>query len=323
MGNHVYICGWSTNNGTFDLWVKAHPNIRGTGESYDHAQEALQDAIVDSGGAKQATFEFVPPLPTSDFDLAYSTPQLYLISGDEGFDADEPRSRSFETDAQRCNRLTWFDDFFQGGICKDCLGPQGPRSSRRLEISSTGNSYDGGFTVFSGAMPRIFSGNFLDILSEQEKSLLDIREIQQAGKTRKKYFELVGPSGPPTVALAGVEVGGWQCEKCGYKTFSYQAEDSAISDFVSMDDLPSPLSEVFTVGIAPKIMLCMTGERWASIVGQIGTSGITSSPLGVAPASKVVRNPQLVTRQELDRRFHTERRENAERDFRSIDYTES
>lgn len=104
MGDHVYICGWSTSNGTFDLWVKAQPNIRGTGENYDHAQEALRDAIADNGGAKQATFEFVPPLPASDFDLAFSTPQLYLISGDEGFDADEPRSRAFETDAQRANR---------------------------------------------------------------------------------------------------------------------------------------------------------------------------------------------------------------------------
>lgn len=172
-------------------------------------------------------------------------------------------------------------------------------------------------------MPRIFSGNFLDLLSEGERSHLDIREIQQTRKTRKKYFELVGPSGSPTVALSGVEMGGWQCEKCGYKTFGYQAEDSAISDFVSMDDLPSPLPDVFTVGTAPEIMLCMTGERWASIVGQKGTRGITSSPLGVAPASKVIRNPELVTRQELDRRFHAERHENAERDFRSIDYTES
>lgn len=324
MDNHVYNCGWSNVDDKFKLWLISDPDVRATAKGFKEAEEALRDVIANTCGTKQASIEFIPPLPKSDFDLKYSASDLVLVSGDEGFDANAPRGRAFESDEHRLKRLTWFDQFYEGGICKDCLSPIGPRTRRPLEISSTGNSCDGGFTdSFGRVMIRLFSSSFLQLLSDREKRRLEFRPIEQTKKTRKKYYELAGPNGPPTAYVSGINMSGCECETCGNRSFSFYAENSAIFNFIADDDLPDPLPEIFTIGRSPEIQLCMSSARWASIVGKKGTGGFTSTPLGVAPATQNERAPEFETLQERERKWHAERREKAEREFRRIDYEES
>lgn len=184
--NHVYNCSWSIANDTFQLWLRSDPDVHGTGKDLEEAEEALRDLIADTCGTNQASLEFIPPPPKSDCDQKYAASNLVLVSDDQGFDANAPRGRAVESDDERLNRLTWHDQFYEGGICKSCLEPNGPRTGKPLAISSTGNSYDGGFTdSFGRALIRIFSSSFLQLLSDHEKSHLQFRPIQQTKKTQQ------------------------------------------------------------------------------------------------------------------------------------------
>lgn len=159
------------------------------------------------------------------------------------------------------------------------------------------SNYDGGFVIFAGAWIHIFSEHFLQLLKKDEKQRMKFLPVDSTQKIRKQYFELVGPSGPPKVAVAGLDLGGWVCETCGFKRFG-PAKQVGIGDFVAGSDLPAPLPEVFPVGTEPNVSLCVTAERWARMAGKAGTRGFTSRLLGVVADREVIRDPELKTRRE-------------------------
>jgi hypothetical protein len=117
-------------------------------------------------------------------------------------------------------------------------------------------------------------------------------------KRGRKFFELVGPEGPPHVALAGVKINGWRCTQCDNRTWGYWVEGTAISSFVARPDLPAASSGLFTVGTFPEIELATTAARWKELLGHKGTRGFASRPLGVVPEHEVVRRPELPTYEE-------------------------
>jgi hypothetical protein len=292
MEHDVYVCGWSETSDGFELLIISRPRIRGYGRNFAEAEQSLLGAILDEGGAIQAVLEFDPPLPQSEVERKYTNPELYTICGDE----------RFETDDERINRESWYDEFFTSPCCRECRVPQGHRNDRQLNFTYIRNNYDGGIVNFAGALMYIFSEQFLKLLSRDEKQHMEFRPVNRTGKARKQYFELAGPSGPPMVAVAGFNMSGWVCETCGFKQFGYWAEGVSVRDFIADSDLPSPHPEVFTVGVAPNVSLCVTTNRWATMVGKTGTRGFTSQPLGVVADREVIRDPELKTLQEQQRR---------------------
>jgi hypothetical protein len=290
----VYVCGWKESPGGFELWVKSRPRVRSRGRTYREAEDALLEAIIAAGGAYHAVLEYVPPLPLSAFDRKYSVPELYLVCGDAAAETDEPKGTWFETAEERARRESWYDAFFVAPRCEACGHFSSTRSEERLRLIYVKGSYGGAFLYFAGAWLRLFSEDFLVLLTDEERRRLQFRPTVRGKRARKQFFELAGPSGPDYVALAGQKLKGWRCDACGLSFYSCRySEDCDINRFVARADLPDPLPEVFTVGKQPNVSLCVTAGRWAKMVDRPGTRGIVSSLLGVAPDNEVVRTPEL------------------------------
>jgi hypothetical protein len=157
-----------------------------------------------------------------------------------------------------------------------------------------GGKYDGAFGSFAtdgGPNHQLVSEEFMALLTEAEKRHLQFQPVIRKG--RRKFFELIGPEGPPHVGVGGMKVGGWHCAECGHRSWGYWIEGMTIHSFVASSDLSPSLSGVFTVGVFPEIELAVTASRWSELLGRKGTRGFTSRPLGVVPDHEVVREPEL------------------------------
>ena len=293
MEHSVYLCEWSRTADGFVLWVKARPRIRSAAPSYSDAEEQLIAAIQDAGGAMCAVLEFDPPLPKTAIEEKYSHPELLLIEGDDRFETDAPRWR-VETRAETDERLRWSDAYYERPLCRTCRFTSGGRSEKALTLTYAPAKYDGacGFVgTDGGPSHQIVSEEFLERLTVDERERLQFRPTIRRG--RRKFFELVGPAGPPHVMVAGLEIRGWRCNQCDHREWGYWVEGCSIHSFVAKADLSPSLSGVFTVGTAPGIQLAVTAHRWKELVGRCGTRGFVSRPLGVVSDREVVRDREL------------------------------
>ncbi|MGD9722978.1 MAG: hypothetical protein AB7O59_21395 [Pirellulales bacterium] len=294
MEDDVYQCGWAESADGFELWVRAHQDIRARGRSLQEAEEALVHEIASKRGVYHATLEYVPQLPKLAADSKYSFPELYGLAGDERFETDEPRRVPFETEDERRRRDSWRDQFFLAPCCRECGTPRGPRNEHPLRLTHVRTDYDGGFALLAGAFLHVFSERFLAQLTDDERRLLQFRPIKASQKLRHPFFELAGPPGLPTVALAGRTVTGWRCDACGARVFGYDhSADTDIGLYVARRDLPTPVPTIFTIGSRTGISLGVTADRWRALAEQPGTRGIVSRPLGALPDNQVVRVPEL------------------------------
>lgn len=299
MEHGVYICSWSRSGDGFTLWVTSRPQIRAAGPTYAEAEERLIEAIQDAGGAMHAVFEFDPPLPKSALEEKYASPAILLICGDDRFEADAPNGKPFEFRHEVEERLRWLDAFYTKPVCRKCKYTTGRRSDKPITLRYAAGRYDGAFGGLGndgGPRHQIVSEEFLALLTPGEKRRLEFQPTIRKG--RKKFYELIGPEGPPQVAIAGMKISGWRCAQCDHRTWGYWIEGSTIHSFIASTDLPADMPGVFTVGTFPEIELAATESRWRELLGHKGTRGFASGMLGVAPAHEVVRRPELPTRED-------------------------
>lgn len=299
MEHAVYLCAWKRTRSRFTLWVHAQPNLRGEGVDYAEAEERLLDAIQTAGGAMQAVLEFDPPLPRSASEARYTQLELLLIGGDDRFEADTPRSTPFETPQEREQRLQYSDRYFQQALCRQCFYTSAPRSERPLSLSYAPARYDGAFGTVghhAGVHIQIVSQEFVDLLTPEETAGLELRPVTHTLRNRS-FYEVLGPGGPRSVAVAGLPISGWRCAACGHRTWGYWIKGLTINSFIAADDLPRTLPGVFTIGAPPDVQLVATADRWRELVGRRGTRGFVSRRLGVVPISAVTRTPNLELRQ--------------------------
>jgi hypothetical protein len=295
MEHNVYLCSWSRSTSGYALWVQARPQIHADGATYREAEERLLAAIQDAGGAMQAVLEFDPPLPKSTLETKYTDPEVLLICGDDRFETDAARPQPFETEAERHERLKGIDVFFQAPVCRKCKYASSPRSEKPLSVTCAPSRYDGAFGHVgheAGTTIQLLSEEFIGLLSPEERRHLEFRPVKRSARARK-FHELIGPSGPPFVAVADMKVSGWRCPQCDHRTWGYWSEGLSIDSFVARSDLPRSPQGVFTVGVLPEVQLAATAERWHELVGRKGTRGIVSRLLGVVPDREVVRLPEL------------------------------
>ena len=301
MEENVYICTWRKTKAGIELWPKSRPHLKVSASTYPEAESKLIEAIQNDGGAMCAVMEFVPPLPRSAFQEKYSSPELYRIHGDDRFETTAPKCKWSETRQEKDKRLSYDDQFFKAPVCRECNGVRSPRNEEPLELTyAPDKGFCGGFGFVGhsgGVMLWIFAEDFLGLLTHHERKRLVLQPTNRKGRG-KSFFELVGPSGPPFVALRGFEPSGWYCVKCGYRTWGYEGHDLGINEFVAKVDLPKRLPSVFTVGEAPEVQLVVSASRWRELVGKRESRGIVSNLLGVVPDRDLVRHPDLPTREE-------------------------
>ena len=293
MEDAVYVCCWKRSKGGFVLWVKSRPKVRGEGSNYEEAEERLIEAIHAAGGAMVAVLEFDRPLPKAALQAKYGNPELYMIGGDDRFQTDAPKSMAFETAEERNERFKWNDAFYESPVCRKCAYSKGPRSEKPLFLTHVPRRYDGasgGVGHEAGHLIEILSQEFLDLLTSEERQSLQLRPV--TGEGRDRFFELVGPAGPPFVGAADLNPVGWRCGICGIRRVGSQTKDFTILRFVAQADLPSPLPGIFTVGGANEVNLAATATRWRQLVGRKGTRGFVSLMLGVVPDRELVREAE-------------------------------
>lgn len=297
MEHAVYICSWSRSADGFTLWVKSQPDVRASGPTYAQAEERLIEAIQDAGGAMQAVMEFDPPLPKSSLEEKYTSPEIFLICGDDRFETDAPRWRYSETEQEVEERLRWLDQFYDEPVCRKCKYTLGRRNERLVTLTYAPSKYDGAFGRFGtdgGPNHLVFSEEFLAVLTPEEKHQLQFQPTTR--KRGRKFLELIGPEGPPHVAVGGMKISGWRCAECDHHVWGYnRVEGMAITSYVARSDLPTPLDGVFTIGAYPEIELAVTASRWKKLLGQKGTRGFASRRIGVVPDHEVLRRPELPT----------------------------
>ena len=303
MEHGVYVCNWTQSDIELILWVKSRPEIRAAAPSYAEAEERLIEAIQDAGGAIQAALVFDPPLPNSALDEKYCSPEIYLICGDDRFETNAPRRQWGENAEVLDERLRWIDEFYKKPLCRKCQHTSGRRSGKPITLEYA-SKFDGAFgSIGMDHSPnhQIVSDEFLMLLTEEEKQALNFQPTIRKG--RRKFYELVGPEGPPMVAVAGLKISGWRCTQCDHKAWGYWIEGMAINSFIAKSDLPAILAGVFTVGVWPQIQLAVSASRWKELVGRKGTRGFTYCALGVVADHEVVRQPELPTREEREQEW--------------------
>jgi len=285
MEDDVYLCQWKKTTSGFRLWVQNSADwfVEGHGDVVGLSNQ-LAEKIAQSGGAQVAVIEFDRPFPKSAFDVRYSQPEIYAILGDDRFQVACPNQ----------NDAGWFDNYFDQPHCSACGMQSGNRNEEPLTADYVRPSYDGGFISCCGRMLSVFSDGFLDLLTVEERQSLNLVPLITAKKSRRKWYELTGPSGPSHVGVRALEAKGWKCPTCGFHVFGYWSEKTTLNSFVAQSDLSGALPSVFTIGARPNdVRLCMTAERWFGIVGKKETRGLTATQIGVAPDEDVIRSLQL------------------------------
>ena len=290
MEEDVYNCKWKKSGDGYRLWLKGKPNVAVEGsDNIDVLSEQLSQRITESGGAQHAVLEFDKPFPKSAFDQKYRSPELVTVCGG---------NNSFEstlTAEQRHSRWLWYDQYFDQPSCTRCHAVTTPRNERPIAVDHFNASSDGGFVTVRPTALYVFSDDFLNQLTSEERSGLELQPVTLRKRSRKEFYEVVGPSQIPFVSLHSVTPTGWQCGQCNCSVFGHMlSPQTSIDSFVAASDLPTDLPGVFVVGIAPQLKLCMTADRWAEI--RPCTKKLTSSPLGVVPDNEVVRKPILEVR---------------------------
>jgi hypothetical protein len=269
----VYACSWQLIGTTYRVWWTKRPRVHAEGVSFEEADQALWEAIMEATGDGENTHEYDPPAPRSD-GQQYASNDLILASG--------------ETYAW----MATHDGVFDGGLCADCYHPLGARTNEALRLDSLQSGpRNGGWVKIRRPAhrgPRItfVSAAFRSLLTAEEDSQFEWRPIVGPPRSRKQWFELIAAQlSIPYVAPVGVGPVGWQCEVCGFESQPFVSKPGAGHEHwnVSMSDLPAMLPSVFALGTAPDFALAFTRARWRTVVGNDGAQGYRSLAVGVLP----------------------------------------
>lgn len=295
MEEAVYICSWERRAKNYEIRVVGHPKFNAEGKTLQDAEDALIDVVRETGGAMTPVFEYLNPWPRSALERRFSSPQLVLIAGNDRLETDLDGLPHPETLAKLEAIRSRVDGLYQSPVCRPCGFSSSPRNSVPHLVRYVNSKYDGAFGGW-GARSNLYSEEFLDLLLPAEREPLELLQVNRTSGSRK-FYELVGPSGPEFVGVAGLNVTGWQCAACGHREWGYWIKGLSYSRFIASSAIQSVHLSVFTVGLQPNVCLAVTAQRWADLVGRRGTRGIVSEQLGVAPRSSAVRQPLLPTRQ--------------------------
>lgn len=300
----VIACKWRRSPDGWKLWVKGRNNVSGSGATYEAAQEALIDGIMEAAPDLDAVLpivpEFDPPLPATAFAEPYLVPELYLIGGDEIFELNRPSQAQVESAESRAAYL-----LFTEGICPSCGHGRGERTAVAMRVDNAPRRVDAGWIRAAGFRDfiRLFSDRFLELLTSPERERLAFRSITMPPGSRRQFYELCGRPDIELVGVRGLDADGLECPECGHRIL--RVLDPRLMDqglhltrFVCAEDLPNPLAGCFTVGCGNDLNLCVGRDLWDALRGQPHARGIMSERIGVVPESECERRPRIRNRRE-------------------------
>lgn len=301
----VIACKWRQTPEGWKLWVRGRENVCGSGATYEEAQEALIDAIMEAAPDLDAVLpivpEFDPPLPATAFAERYLVPELYLIRGDEIFELNRPSQATVESAE---SRAAYLPTLFTEGICPSCHQGRGERTDVAMRVDNAPQRADAGWirAPFHTHI-RLFSDRFLELLTPRERKHLTFRPIEMPPASRRQFYELRGRPDVPLVGVRGLDADGLDCPECGHRSLRVldprlMDEGLHLTRFACAEDLPGSLVSCFTVGCGNEVDVCVGRERWNALRGQAHARGIMSERLGVVAESECERQPRIRSRRE-------------------------
>lgn len=286
-----YICSWKKTKKGYEIWVVNKPKWKAEAKTFEEAEEELISVITcDPRGPCNPVWDYDKPAPKKKAEAAFSNPDLVIVESNGFAELAEqapPGVTEHIEDAE--------NSYYRSPVCEECGYSSTPRSEKHLFADSVDSGYDvinGRFCGSSNSF-ALFSSDFLELLTVDEKESLQFRPVLRKKSAKKKFFELVGPAGLDQVGANDVNPSGWECSKCKFQCYGYWSPQFSIWYFVAAEDLPDPLPTVFTFGAPSDLRLCMPMARWQQIVGKPGARGVMSSQLGVVPTKLLQRRPKL------------------------------
>ena len=268
----AFRCRWKRTADGYSLWVPGFPFTKIVAADLESGAEKISELLLANDVATFSSIELSPRPPVAERLRRYSIPEIYKIGGD---------------DACYCGTVDSMK-LFNGRLCSRCANMSGDRNEERLVVDCTVQG-DGGFSYDKGRSFSLFSAEFLDQLTGQERASLHFREIQCRG--RRQFFELIGPKGITAVDVPKFQQSGWYCRACGGRTVGYGVNDFLVGGFVSRESLPTQLPSVFTISNEESINLAVTAQRWDELRDLRRSRGILSHLVGVASRDEIGISP--------------------------------
>jgi hypothetical protein len=287
----TYLCEWKKTGKEFRVSVIATPDWRASDASFEEAEGELLNVIEQATGDLRPNCEYEPERPKGVIQAKYEGCGIVAVSGAN--DAEDFIGNP--------------EELFSGGVCPVCKSGFGARTEVPLKISTQlpANS-DGAFVRVRVAGPfvsfsiEIFSSEFLNALSTEERARFKWLPVEGAKKTKKVFFEPVSQPLANKVMPKGLfqekdrlQSDGIYCQKCQRRELRGIPQGGGIYTFLCADDLPAALPSCFQVGQAAALEFCMTKNRWSDLVGKSGTRRIMSRQVGIVKMDWVNPNPKL------------------------------
>lgn len=198
------------------------------------------------------------------------------------------------------------DVLYTDGYCAECPTPRGQRTAEPLTIRFNSARDVQRDALRVGLDDRIFltlllySEEFLDLLSTEERSRFEWRRVEVVGRKSKAMYEPVASRvHVPPARLRGGNPDIYNCSTCGHSRpplyqlvgelprWLHPYDDAMRREqpdyYVSATSLPEPVPSCFTVGDwLTSINLVFRPERWAELTGHYAPKGIYTYGVGVA-----------------------------------------
>lgn len=283
MEGNTYPARWKKQGDKFLVYLDDDKTVKGSDIDFETACEDLCLEICDRYADGEAVLSFLREPPQPSGVSKYANPALVTLSWNEAAEGE-----------------AWQDGLFEGGYCKACRGGIGERTSTSLTAKTfpKGNIGDFNQVMYS---PLLLSEDFLSLFSDSERESFGLIEVISTRKRKNRFFEVNGAAVLKQVGVKGgkyYSLSSWECQSCGYKSFSCTHPDMPdnykYSDFCSKSDLPSDLSNAFVIedNIGRK-MICMSLKKWKKINNHKNAKGVSADRIYVLPEDQVDRNPSV------------------------------
>lgn len=260
------------------VWTTKSPKLEASSTDFGDACEELSSQICLKFGDGEAVLDFDPAPPTIEGDGVGVSRDFVALSCNAG--AHEVRGD---------RRL------YDGGFCPDCENGVGKRTDVPRLLKEVP---DGDVGILWGSCATLVSDDFLNILSDEERSLLRLIPTERVKPGKKKFYELVGDAIATRVGILGSKlvVGDLECERCGFFSDPWPEHANLPTEAqvaIARADLPSKLPSFFVVGQnGGNVEICMAKERWLEMRGKKGAKKALGAPLVLLSECFVDRQPK-------------------------------
>jgi ribosomal protein L37E len=279
MENQVYQCSWKRVKGGYRLLLKNKPHLAVEAKTFEEAEDDLHGLVCGEFGDGESVFEFDPPPPVAIKTKAYFEPAMFVFNAND-----------YIREANRQEGL------YSDGYCSCCGAGLGGRTNK-IRVLTSVPKYDVSFIWSAKPHVRFFSRKAASFIYRAGLPKTAFQKVSFSVKTKREYFELVAR---PQIQFVGVKnpprpADGWECAKCGLKSFHpfHKAIAPSVFEFLARSDMERVSSNVFVVGGSYKHNICMSAAIAARLRRLSGLKGIITSRVALLNEAEVDRNPKV------------------------------